>query len=483
MRHTEIAIIKPFEGAPKINMADIFGASPEKPIILKIPVSGERPITYGAKNLPEGLTLENGIITGKVAKEGNYTVTLTAKNALGEDEKELVIEINKDQVLLTPLMGFTSWNAFGADVTQEKMLGIAKKMTELGICEYGYSYINTDSGWQREYGGKYDAIVPNVKFPDMKAMCDEIHSYGLKAGIYSTPMLVAWGCPNEYLFYPFIPGCTTGEPDIRFSDINFGIGVERKEKNNALQWAEWGFDYLKYDWRPTDPYNAELMRKELVATDRDFGFCVTVNAMPEYHKYWEQYTNSYRNNTDAHGRWDNLLTIYRSYLDYGDFTNYVKKGHFLDLDMLDVGSCTLDEEAVMFQFNEDEQLVAYSLRAFFSSPIQISSQLIDVDDFELSMYCNNEIIAINQDTAFCSAKPILTIEKGDTIIHGYKRLLSNGDFAIALFNLGETKEFVTTYLDEEMNIRDVWAKKDLEKANKISLAMEPHTVRIFRMSK
>ena len=102
MRHTEIAIAKPFEGAPKINLADVYGASPKKDIILRIPVTGQRPITYGAVGLPDGITLENGIITGQIANEGNYTVTLTAENELGKAEKQLTFEIKQDTVLLTP---------------------------------------------------------------------------------------------------------------------------------------------------------------------------------------------------------------------------------------------------------------------------------------------------------------------------------------------------------------------------------------------
>ena len=41
MRYTKIATAHPFEGAPRINHADVFGASPKKPIILRIPVTGE----------------------------------------------------------------------------------------------------------------------------------------------------------------------------------------------------------------------------------------------------------------------------------------------------------------------------------------------------------------------------------------------------------------------------------------------------------
>ena len=393
MRYTKIAIAHPFEGAPRINLADVFGASPKKPIILRVPVTGERPISYSAIGLPEGLALEGGIITGFVAEEGNYEVTLVAENALGRAEKKLTLEIFPQNVLIAPLLGFTSWNAFGPDVRQSDIECIAERMVELGISEYGYSYVNLDSGWQHSYGGKYDAIMPSAKFPDMKAMTDKVHSLGLKCGIYSTPMLTAWGCPAEY---ESIPGCTQGAPDERFAEMNGGIGIIHKEKNNVLQWTEWGFDYLKYDWDPTDPVNAEIMRQELLAAERDFGFCVTVNALPCYNSYWSTHCNSYRRNVDAQGFWENLLEIYETYI--GNENN-VNKGHFFDLDMLDIGNSAYSKRPNFM--NDDEAVVAYSMRAFLNSPIQISEDLTEeISETYLSIYCNEEIIAINQDTKF-----------------------------------------------------------------------------------
>ena len=474
MRYTEIAISKPFEGAPKINLPDIFGASPNKPFILKIAVTGERPIKYSADNLPDGLVLENGIITGSVAEEGIYPIVLKAENAMGKATKTINFEIKENCVLLTPLMGFTSWNAYGSDVSQEKMEHTAKLMIDSGICEYGYSYINTDSGWQKEYGGKYDAIMPNEKFPDMKKMCDTIHSYGLKCGIYSTPMLEAWGCPKEF---KSIPGCTQGEPNELFAYTNTGIGVIRKEKNNVQQWTEWGFDYLKYDWSPCDPYNAELMRRELIASTRDFGFCVTVAARPEYTHYWSKYCNSYRNGVDTHGYWQNFIDLYGC---YKNFITSMNKGHFFDLDMLDIGDCDLFAEGC--QYTEDEQILVYSFRAFMGSPIQISCKLDNLTEFQLSVYCNEEIIALNQDIAFKSAKPMLMVQDGEKCFHAYKRKLHDGSYAVMIMNLGEVAGRIQVYLDECSSVRDLWAKKDLNKTDVLDLTMKPHTVRIFKIT-
>lgn len=474
MSHTKIASIKPFEGLPAINCASIFGASPKKPIIFRIPVSGERPITYSAV-LPEGLELNGNIITGSIKEAGDYTVTLFAKNSKGLCEKTVTFEIREGNVLVTPLLGFTSWNAFGSSVTQQNMVDVANRMVESGIVEYGYSYVNVDSGWQYKYGGEFDAVMPNEKFPDMKAMTKAIHALGLKCGIYSTPMLNAWGCPKGF---KSIPGCTTGERDPRFTSKNGGIGLIRKEKNNAKQWEAWEFDYLKYDWNPTDTVNAELMRKELAALNRDFGFCVTVMVFAEYYEYWSQYCNSYRANVDSLGFWDNFMTIYPT---YQRFYKYVTKGHYFDMDMLDVGTCKLS--TVKSELTEDEQIIVFSSRAFFNSPIQISSTLEELTDFELSLYCNNEIIAINQDEAFMAAAPILMNDNDGSMLHIYEKPLKDGSFAYAIFNLSQKDENVKMSFEDESKLRDLWAKEDLEATRELQISLKGHTVRIIKAQK
>ena len=62
-------------------------------------------------------------------------------------------------------------------------------MVEKGLADHGWSYINIDDGWQGRRGGRYNAIQPNKKFPDMAALTREIHDMGLRVGIYSTPWI------------------------------------------------------------------------------------------------------------------------------------------------------------------------------------------------------------------------------------------------------------------------------------------------------
>ena len=474
MSYTKIAKATPFAGLPKINLPSVYGASPSKPFLLRIPVTGQRPITYSAKKLPEGLCLRDNILCGSVNEEGDYKITLCAQNALGKAERTVILEIHPGNVLVTPLLGFTSWNAFGAAVTQADMESIAKSLVELGITEYGYNYVNLDSGWQEKYGGEYDAVMPNAKFPNMRHMTDTIHALGLKCGIYSTPMLAAWGCPKEF---ESIPGCTTGQPDHRFNPKNGGIGVERKERNNARQWEEWGFDYLKYDWWPTDPVNADIMRKELDLLGRDFGFCVSTTAIPEYANYWSKFCSSYRWNPDSHREWPNLLRIYHSYYRFMEYNN---KGHFFDLDMLDLGTCRC--HSVRGTFTEDEQILAFSIRAFLNSPIQISSTLEDISELELALYCNEEILAINQDCAFHTAMPIYRLDTGELILDVLEKQLEDGTYAYAFLNIGEAEQKVMAQFPAVATLRDVWAKEAMESAQHLWLQLPPHTVRIVKSS-
>ena len=469
---TKIALARPFEGAPKINIPSVIGASMGKPIIIRIPVIGKRPIEYAIKNLPKGLSLKDNIITGSIEQNGNYEIVISAKNVLGEDKKKVNLEIKEHNVLVTPLLGFTTWNAFAQHIKQSDVEEIASRLVELGITEYGYNYVNTDSGWQGEYGGEFDAVMPNSKFPDMKEMTDKIHSYGLKCGIYSTPMLTAWGCPDDM---ESIPGCTQGEPDYRFTDMNGGIGVIHKESNNAKQWEKWGFDYLKYDWASTDTVNADLMRKELIKLDRDFGFCVTVQASKAFANYWSKYCNSYRCNADTYANWQNLVSVYESYFDFAD---YVCKGHYFDLDMLDFGTCRL--HTLWNALTDDEKVMQYSIRAFLSSPIQISSTLEDASDFELSVYCNEEIIAINQDCAFNTPKPLSHIKDSERYFDIFEKKLEDGAYAYAFFNFGNIAELVTIELDKNTKARDLWAKEDIEHNGKLTLNVHPHTVMIIK---
>ncbi len=467
----KIAKASPFEGSPRINMPKIYGIVTGKEMMYRIPVTGKRPIDITVTGLADGLILENGIIRGKTKADSEFTVTVTAKNSLGSDTVSVLFK-SKDSLLLTPLMGFTTWNAFGENVSQESVERTASLIDNLGIAEYGYNYINVDSGWQGEYGGKYNAIMPNKKFPDMKGMCDKLHSLGMNCGIYSTPMTMAWGCPP---FLESIPGCTTGETDLRYSETvipgAFPIGRVRHEEDCVKQWDEWGFDYLKYDWVPTDTENADMMYKALCKSERAFAYCVTTRANVKDAEYWVRTCNSWRDAADSFPIWRRICEFMET---VDTWAPYVTEGHFYDLDMLEIGMVVWCNRYL----TDHEVLFAYTLRAFFMSPIQLSCHIDDLTDFEFDVICNDEIIAIHQDS-LCSY-PKLILEKGSAKL--YERKLENGDRAIAVFNLGVDYEDITLDFAEGTKIRDVWTKEDIGEKTSFRFHVKSHCVRVFRIS-
>lgn len=185
-----LRLTPPESPAPLINEPRLFGATPGAPIQMSICASGERPMSFAASKLSPRLKLdrETGIITGKISRPGTYSFPVQASNSHGKTSGTMTIRIGKE-ICLTPPMGWSSWYSYSGGVSQENILKTARLMVESGLAQYGYSYINIDDCWQGSRGGKFQAIQPNKRFPDMKSMCREIHRLGLKAGIYSTPWM------------------------------------------------------------------------------------------------------------------------------------------------------------------------------------------------------------------------------------------------------------------------------------------------------
>ena len=469
---TVIAKAAPLSGAPKIMMPTLYGVATGKEMFYVVPVLGERPVTVSVSGLPEGLSFDGSRISGTTAATGDHLITVTAENGLGKVEKAITLRVDTDAILLTPLMGYTTWNACTRSVNQEYVAQVALQLKEKSLDLYGYNYINIDSGWQLEYGGEFDAVIPNPKFPDMKALCDHLHAHGFKAGIYSTPMLTAWGCPTEYAS---IPGCTQGEPDILETEQMEGIGLIHKEQNNVNQWEAWGFDYLKYDWKPCTPNVADRMKQALLASKRAFAFCCTIRYSNMYYKYACKHINSWRDNADSKPFWENVK---RRLTTVDNWYGRTAVGHFYDLDMLEIGRMNiLRGENTL---TPDEQLFSYTMRAFFMSPIQISCHLDELNDWEYDLFTNDEIIDVNQD-ALCDYPEHLPYKNNGVDI--FRRKLENGDMALAIFNSGDEIASDTIVLLEKSAIRDLWAKEDLGEKSAIEFTIEPHSAKIYRIHK
>ncbi len=235
----------PEKPEPRINGADIWGVRPGRPVIFRVATSGKRPMTFSARNLPAGVTLDTakGVLGGVAPTEsGDYDIEVTAENSHGRATRTIRLAVG-ETIALTPPMGWNSWNTCCYRLTQEKAMAAARAMDESGLGDHGWAYVNLDDWWQMNTSGcarvairerelgREDVIgaardgdgkiLPNRSFPDMKALTDYIHSFGFKAGLYSSPG------PR-----------TCGECE----------GSYGHELQDAERYADWGFDYLKYDW-------------------------------------------------------------------------------------------------------------------------------------------------------------------------------------------------------------------------------------------
>jgi len=490
--------------APRINGPGVFGARPGAPFLYTIPATGTRPITFAAENLPAGLKLDaaTGQITGSLAEKGEYEVTLLAKNALGTSRKKFRI-IMGDKIALTPPMGWSSWNCWGDEVSQEKVLSSARAMVEKGLRDHGWTYVNIDDGWQGIRGGPSHAIQPNTKFPDMKSLADEIHGMGLKFGIYSTPWRgtyaghiggssnhadgsydwVKSGDHNE--FYRF--GKT---PDInrkRKAD-HWVIGEHSFALQDARQWKEWGVDYLKYDWFPNDvPATAE-MEAALRTTGRDVIYSLSNTGIYDHAPEYARRSNLWRTTGDIVDTWNSVSSIGFS---QDRWAGYTGPGHWSDPDMLVVGMVGWSSKLQPTRLTADEQYAHISLWCLLSAPLILGCDLAQLDDFTLGLLTNDEVLAINQDSLGKQATQISN-ENGKVV---YAKTLEDGSVAIGLFNRSEKEATLSVTwgpwgslaMDASIpkrRVRDLWRQQDLgEFEKKFETKVAPHGVQLIRLIK
>ncbi len=185
-----VILTPPAPDQPRINGPSITGVRPGAPLLHRIPATGNRPMSFSAHPLPDGIMLDahTGILSGTAPGRGDYVLTLSASNELGSDDFEFTIRVG-DTLALTPHMGWNSWYIHYDRVSDAIMREAADQMIATGMADYGYQYVNIDDCWMvkvdsddpeiggplRDNAGK---LLTNKRFPDMYAMTDYIHQKG-----------------------------------------------------------------------------------------------------------------------------------------------------------------------------------------------------------------------------------------------------------------------------------------------------------------
>jgi len=479
---------------PRINGPDIFGVRPNAVFLYHIPATGNRPMEFSADNLPAGLKLNaaTGQITGSMAAAGEYPVILRAKNALGVNEKKFRIVVG-ETIALTPPMGWNSWNCWRGQVTGQAVLESAKGMASSGLIDHGWTYINIDDTWQGPRGGPFHALQGNEKFPDMKGMCDKIHALGLKAGIYSTPWTTSYGrfeggsSENPDGSWTKPTGSKTGRVNVKM--LPWAIGKFSFARNDARQWAAWGFDYLKYDWNPNELPETKEMYDALRATGRDIVFSLSNHAPFKNIAALSQLANCWRIGGDIGEKWESVESHgFGANPDQPDdvkqWLPYEKPGHWNDPDMMEIGYIRFGKAGPhMTQLKPDEQYTHVTMWCLLAAPLLLGCDLQHLDVFTLNLLTNDEVLAVDQDSLGKEAAPVSCQDK----LCVYAKDMEDGSKAVGLFNLGEVPKTVTVHwanlkIDGKKNVRDLWRQKDLgQYDSQFGMPVAPHGAELIKI--
>ncbi len=528
----------PAPAAPRINGPRVYGARPGHPFFYHLPVTGERPVAFAATGLPAGLTLDpaTGNITGTVAGAGESNVEFTATNARGTDKAILKFVIG-DTICLTPPLGWNSWNHFANRVSETDVRGAADAMVSSGLIEHGWTYVNIDDCWQagRDAGGN---IQGNPKFPDLKGLGDYVHSKGLKYGIYSSPgpktcagftasyqhedqdarTYADWGV--DYVKYDLcsysniirehvhqrtaallsteqqsryealtkeretLQGNRQRSPDenARLKDVSAEIGQMLLTLDPAKLKA------IKLDEEQI-PYRVFQQSLAKVPRDIVYSFCQYGNA-----NSWAWApgfgANSWRTTGDIQANWRSMTDIgFRQ----DQLAPFAGPGHWNDPDMLEVGNKGL---------TPDECYTHMTLWCLLSSPLLIGCDMSQMDPLTVSMFSNDEALAVDQDALGKQGRRLLVSNNGEIPTlkaegnwEIWGKALEGGPLAIALFNRGEQPVEIhaswddllrttgqTEMADKLLGVRDLWRQKNLSYHKEgLRMVVAPHSAELLQI--
>ncbi|HMI02020.1 MAG TPA: putative Ig domain-containing protein [Pedobacter sp.] len=508
-RKAEYVILTPKpRKQPQINSAGVYGVRPGSEIIYRIAATGAQPIKYIVSGLPAGCRFDTelGVIRGAVAKEGKYNFVITVRNKYGESHKDVTLVVGQT-IALTPPMGWNSWNSFACNVTATDIKNTADQLIKTGLADYGWSYINIDDCWmkvpdianmpegkekalrepyhkanvdfriktkkvrfneQELIGDTRDVngnVLANKDFPDMRSLTDYLHKYGFKAGLYSSPGPLT---------------CQRYE------------GSYKHEYADAKQFAEWGFDYLKYDWcgyrsvvsKPSleeVQYPYRLMGQALKEADRDIVYSLCQYGMKDVWKWGAPIGgNVWRTTGDIRDNWENMSRIG---FNQAGLESYAGPGHWNDPDMLVVGYVGWSKNLRPTYLSPNEQYTHISLWSLLAAPLLIGCDLTRLDDFTYGLLSNPEVIAVNQDILGKQASRVIR----DKNIQVWSKQLLDGSIAVGVFNLGEIPvdyqlSLAALQLRGKHTLRDLWKQEDMGSIEiSFSVPVNRHGVKLFKI--
>jgi alpha-galactosidase len=271
----------------------------------------------------------------------------------------------------------------------------------------------------------------------MKALADYVHSKGLKIGIYSSPGLTTCaGYPASY----------------------------GHEERDAKTYAEWGFDYLKYDLcsfrdimdkeAKGDPEKQfamqraayDKMHRALAATGRPIVFSLCQYGWNDVWKWGPEVGgNLWRTTGDITDRYSRMTQIGFS---QAGLAKYAAPGHWNDPDMLEIGNGGM---------TEDEYRTHMTLWVILAAPLLAGNDLSKMTPETVALLTNREVVAVDQDPLGRQGDRVWA--EGPSEL--WAKPLSGGAKAVALFNRADTPKAISFKMSEvgywsHAKLRDLW---------------------------
>jgi alpha-galactosidase len=336
-----------------------------------------------------------------------------------------------DGLASTPPMGWNSWNKFACDVNEQLIRETADAMVASGLRDAGYQYVNIDDCWHGERDAR-GFIQPDAKrFPSgMKALADYIHARGLKLGLYSDAGWKTCG----------------GRP-----------GSRGHEYQDALSYAEWGIDYLKYDWCETAGLKAEGAYQTMSAALRQagrpilFSLCEWGQSKPW--TWAAPVGHAWRTTGD-------ITACFDCVLDHGDWKAFgvlqildmqeglrahAGPGHWNDPDMLEVGN----------GLTPNQDRAHFSLWAMLAAPLIAGNDLRQMPPAVREVLGNRAVIAVDQDALGVQGFK----QRSQDGIEWWFKPLQGGDWAVLALNRNQQARPIEMNWAQEI-VKDSLSQRD-----------------------
>ena len=406
--------------------------------------------------------------------------SLPSSGEIKRKDSATVQSANDDGLAKTPPMGWNSWNVFGKDINEKVIRETADAMVTSGLRDAGFTYLVIDDLWQGDRDSTTGELhADKIKFPSgIKKLADYVHTKGLKFGIYSDAGTKTCGS---------MPG-------------SYGY-----EEQDAKLFAEWGVDYLKYDYcfcpdyvSANNDYRMAISRYKamgdaLKKTGRPIVFSICEWG-PRSPWLWGREVGGHlwRTSYDVADIWDkpnnehSPIGILTSIDAVANLARFAGPGGWNDPDMLVIGlknsgyikggGCT-----------EIEYSTQMTMWSMFSAPLMIGCDVRNMSESTKKILLDKDIIALDQDTLGQQAIRMFR-HNG---LEAWKKPLSDDRFAIVLFNRNEDATTMSVGAEDleiedsvQYNARELYeAAADAKPFQKLTTKLSAHETKVFILSK